>query len=70
MKERGIPTAVHYPLSMHQQPAYASFGAGLSFPVSERLAREVISLPMHADLDEATQQRVVAAVRALAPART
>jgi UDP-2-acetamido-2-deoxy-ribo-hexuluronate aminotransferase len=64
LKARGIPTAVHYPLSLHQQPAYAAGYAGQSFPVSERLAREVLSLPMHADLDEATQQRVVAAVRA------
>lgn len=63
LKARGIPTAVHYPLSLHQQPAYAAGYAGQSFPVSERLAREVISLPMHADLDEATQQRIVAAVR-------
>ena len=66
MKARGIPTAVHYPLSLHQQPAYAAAQAGLSFPIAERLAREVISLPMHADLDEATQQRIVAAVREFA----
>jgi len=63
LKARGIPSAVHYPLSLHQQPAYAAGYAGQSFPVSELLAREVISLPMHADLDEATQQRIVAAVR-------
>jgi len=68
MKARGIPTAVHYPLSLHQQPAYAAGCAGQSFPVSERLAREVISLPMHADLDENTQQRIVAAVRELVSA--
>ena len=67
LKARGVPSAVHYPLSLHQQPAYAAGYQGQSFPVSERLAREVISLPMHADLDEATQQRIVAAVRALAP---
>jgi UDP-2-acetamido-2-deoxy-ribo-hexuluronate aminotransferase len=54
---------VHYPLSLHQQPAYAAGYVGLSFPVSERLAGEVLSLPMHADLDEATQQRIVNAVR-------
>ena len=63
LKSRGIPSAVHYPLSLHQQPAYAAGYAGQSFPVSETLAREVISLPMHADLDENTQQRIVAAVR-------
>ena len=63
LKARGIPSAVHYPLSLHHQPAYAAGCAGQSFPVSEHLAREVISLPMHADLDENTQQRIVAAVR-------
>jgi UDP-2-acetamido-2-deoxy-ribo-hexuluronate aminotransferase len=63
MKARGIPTAVHYPLSLHQQPAYSAGYVGQSFAVSEQLAREVISLPMHADLDEATQQRIVSAVR-------
>jgi UDP-2-acetamido-2-deoxy-ribo-hexuluronate aminotransferase len=63
LKDRGIPTAVHYPLSLHQQPAYAAHCVGQSFPVSERLAREVISLPMHADLDESAQQGIVAAVR-------
>jgi UDP-2-acetamido-2-deoxy-ribo-hexuluronate aminotransferase len=60
----GIPTAVHYPLSLHQQPAYAEAYAGQSFPDAERLAREVISLPMHPYLDEATQTRIAAAVRA------
>jgi UDP-2-acetamido-2-deoxy-ribo-hexuluronate aminotransferase len=67
MKERGIPTAIHYPKALHQQPAYAAAQAGKAFPVSEQLAREVISLPMHADLDEAAQQRVVAAVRDFRP---
>jgi UDP-2-acetamido-2-deoxy-ribo-hexuluronate aminotransferase len=60
----GIPTAVHYPVSLHQQPAYAETYAGQSFPNAERLAREVISLPMHPYLDEATQTRIAGAVRA------
>jgi UDP-2-acetamido-2-deoxy-ribo-hexuluronate aminotransferase len=63
LKSAGVPTAVHYPLSLHQQPAYAAGYLGQTFPVSERLAGEVLSLPMHADLDEATQQRIVNAVR-------
>ena len=63
LKAQGIPTAVHYPLSLHQQPAYSAGWEGRSFPVSEQLAREVLSLPMHADLDESTQQRIVTAVR-------
>jgi UDP-2-acetamido-2-deoxy-ribo-hexuluronate aminotransferase len=62
LKEKGIPTAVHYPQSLHQQPAYASAYRGLSFPMSEKLAREVISLPMSADLAEADQDRIAAAL--------
>jgi len=62
LKRRGIPTAVHYPLSLHQQPAYAAQYRGQSFPVSEKLAREVISLPMSADLRESDQDAIVAAI--------
>jgi UDP-2-acetamido-2-deoxy-ribo-hexuluronate aminotransferase len=62
LKTAGIPTAIHYPSSLHQQPAYAAGWEGVSFPVAERLAREVISLPMHPYLDAATQDRIVAAV--------
>jgi UDP-2-acetamido-2-deoxy-ribo-hexuluronate aminotransferase len=62
LKRRGIPTAVHYPLSLHQQPAYAAQYKGQSYPNSEKLAREVISLPMSADLREADQDAVAAAI--------
>jgi UDP-2-acetamido-2-deoxy-ribo-hexuluronate aminotransferase len=62
LKARGIPTAVHYPLSLHQQPAYAVHYDKQSFPVSEKLAREVISLPMSADLSEVEQERVAEAL--------
>jgi len=62
LKARGIPTAVHYPLSLHQQPAYAAQYKGQSFPISEKLAREVISLPMSADLREADQDAIVRAI--------
>jgi len=62
LKAKGIPSAVHYPLSLHQQPGYAAQYRGQSFPVSEKLAAEVISLPMSADLSEADQDRIVAAL--------
>jgi UDP-2-acetamido-2-deoxy-ribo-hexuluronate aminotransferase len=62
LKAKGIPTAVHYPQSLHQQPAYARWYKGQSFPISEKLAREVISLPMSADLAEADQDRIAAAL--------
>jgi UDP-2-acetamido-2-deoxy-ribo-hexuluronate aminotransferase len=62
MQELGVPTAVHYPLAMHQQPAYRPLCASVSLPVSEDLARRVISLPFSADLDEVQLERVVNAL--------
>ena len=65
LKAKGIPTAIYYPKSMHQQTAYRDFPvADNGLPVSEALSRDVISLPMHAYLDEPTQARVIEAVRA------
>ncbi len=64
LKAQGIPTAIYYPKSMHQQTAYKHYPTvegGL--PVSEKLSEDVISLPMHAYLDQAAQDRVIKAVR-------
>jgi dTDP-4-amino-4,6-dideoxygalactose transaminase len=64
LKAQGIPTAIYYPKSMHQQTAYRNFPvADGGLPVCERLSCDVISLPMHAYLDEPTQERVIKAVR-------
>jgi dTDP-4-amino-4,6-dideoxygalactose transaminase len=64
LKAQGIPTAIYYPKSMHQQTAYRDYPvAEGGLPVCEKLSDDVISLPMHAYLDEPTQQRVIAAVR-------
>ena len=64
LKAQGIPSAIYYPKSMHQQTAYRDFPvADGGLPVSERLSDDVISLPMHAYLDEPTQARIIEAVR-------
>jgi UDP-2-acetamido-2-deoxy-ribo-hexuluronate aminotransferase len=65
MAERGIPTAVHYPMPLHLQPAFAFLGepAG-SFPVAEAAAARVMSLPMHPYLSGDNQASVVSALLA------
>ena len=64
LKAQGIPTAIYYPKSLHQQTAYRDFPvADGGLPVSEQLSADVISLPMHAYLDEPTQDRIIEAVR-------
>jgi UDP-2-acetamido-2-deoxy-ribo-hexuluronate aminotransferase len=63
LKAQGIPTAIYYPKSMHQQTAYRDFPvADGGLPASESLSCDVISLPMHAYLDEPTQARIIKAV--------
>ena len=63
LQAQGIPTAVHYPKPMNQQPAYARF-ATQPTPVADALAQRVMSLPMSPDLSEGDQDRVIAALRA------
>ena len=64
LKAQGVPTAVYYPIPLNRQEAYRHFPvADGGVPVSEQLAAEVISLPMHAYLDETIQDRIIAAVR-------
>ena len=64
LKAEGIPTAIYYPIPLHRQQAYRQYPVGEGgVAVSDRLAGEVISLPMHAYLDEPTQDRIVDATR-------
>jgi dTDP-4-amino-4,6-dideoxygalactose transaminase len=63
LREQGVPSAIYYPKPLHRQPAYEEFPrASDGLAVSEHLAERVLSLPMHPYLDEATQDRVIAAV--------
>jgi dTDP-4-amino-4,6-dideoxygalactose transaminase len=67
LKADGIPTAIHYPRPLHRQPAYAGLPiAANGLARSEKLAGEVLSLPMHAYLDAATQDHIVASLRHIA----
>ncbi len=63
LKERGVPTAIYYPKPLHQQTAYRDFPvAGNGLPVSERLAGEVLSLPMHPYLEPELQDWIIETV--------
>jgi dTDP-4-amino-4,6-dideoxygalactose transaminase len=64
LKEKGIGTAIYYPLPLHLQPCFAYLGyrAG-QLPESERAAAEVLSLPVYPELTRAQQDEVIAAIR-------
>ena len=61
--ERGVESGIHYPVPLHLQPAYDGLGyrAG-DFPVAERRARRILSLPMFPEIDTAQRAHVVAAL--------
>ena len=61
LKAKGIPTAVYYPIPLSRQKGYAHYPSAPT-PVSERISKTVISLPMHPDLDAVKQDRIIEAV--------
>jgi dTDP-4-amino-4,6-dideoxygalactose transaminase len=63
LKAEGVPTAVYYQKPLHQQTAYRHYPvAGNGLPAADRLAGEVLSLPMHPYLDGQSQNRIAAAL--------
>ncbi len=64
LQERGIPTAVHYPVALHEQPVFKEFYQEvLSFPKAEAAASHVLSLPMHPYLTEGDQDKIMGALQ-------
>ncbi len=64
LNQAGIPTAVHYPISLHQQEAFAYLGyKDGDFPVSEKVSNEIMSLPMSPFLTKEQQDLVVQNIR-------
>jgi UDP-2-acetamido-2-deoxy-ribo-hexuluronate aminotransferase len=59
LKERGVPTAVHYPVPLNEQPAYKHLCCPDCTPVVQRIAKQVMSLPMSAELTHLEQGRIL-----------
>ena len=70
LAERGISTGIHYPIPLHLQPAYKDLGYRRGdFPLTERYAEQILSLPMYAELSEGAAAYVADALNALAHAQ-
>lgn len=63
LKSRGVPTAIHYPIALNRQPAYAGLFGGTPTPGADAAAARVLSLPMSPDLSIELQDRVVSAIK-------
>lgn len=61
LKDASIPTAVHYPIPLNKQPAVADLQQQL--PVGDKVAEEVISLPMHPYIPELRQDLIVEVIK-------
>ncbi len=68
MAERGISCGIHYPKPVHLQKAYEGLGLGVgSFPIAERCAKEILSLPMFPELTPVQIEAVVRELKSLRP---
>jgi len=63
LQDAGIGTLIHYPVPVHQQPAYARFAAEAFLPETEAAAREVLSLPLYPEIPKADLDRVGSTLR-------
>ena len=64
MREQGVPTAIYYPRPMHTQPVYMRYPVTISgLSLTEKLAHDVLALPMHPYLEKQTQIQIVAALQ-------
>jgi dTDP-4-amino-4,6-dideoxygalactose transaminase len=67
LRERGVGSGVYYPIPLHRQKPFLELGYGdQSFPVSEQLSEEVVSIPVHPGLTDADVDTVIATVNAVA----
>ncbi len=59
MQANGVPTSVHYPRTMPDQPAYTEIGRTLNISVSRKMAECVVSLPLYPDMTDDLQDYVI-----------
>ena len=65
LSDNGIGVGIHYPVPLHLQPAFRSLGYGAGdFPVSERLADSILSIPMYPEMTASQQRRIVETIGA------
>ena len=66
LKEKGIGAAIHYPIAIHQQPAYEKLPGHDDLPVTEQICKEIISLPIYPELAQSDAMIITEAIRAFA----
>jgi len=62
LKGQGVPTMIYYPVPLHKQKAYLGNGKGECFPVTEKLSKTVLSLPIHTEITPMEQDFIVSSI--------
>jgi len=64
LREKGIPTAIHYPMPLHMQDAFKFLGyKDGDLPISEKVSKDVMSLPMFPEMEQQEQDLVIETIR-------
>ncbi len=63
LKIKGIPTMIYYPVPLHQQKAYSRYYSEDKFPVTEKLSKTVLSLPIHTEITKEEQKYIVSSIK-------
>jgi UDP-2-acetamido-2-deoxy-ribo-hexuluronate aminotransferase len=63
LKENGVPSMIYYPIPLYDQEAFARYHDGVRHTNTEQLCKEVISFPMHTEMDTDTQEYIIATIK-------
>ena len=63
LKENGVPSMIYYPIPLYDQEAFARYHDGVQHPNTEQLCKEVISFPMHTEMDTDTQNYIISTLK-------
>ena len=63
LQEQGIPSMIYYPIPLHKQNAYIDYDPNLHLPITEKLSEEVISLPIHTEMNKEQLEHITQIVK-------
>ncbi len=63
LKNKGVPSMVYYPIPLYEQEAFKSYHDGTTHPVTEKLCKEVISFPIHTEMEDDVQEFIIQSIK-------
>ena len=63
LKDKGVPSMIYYPIPLYEQEAFKSYHDGTTHPVTEKLCKEVISFPIHTEMEDDVQEFIIQSIK-------